>query len=177
MDFLSSSGPLLNTLSHIFIFTQQTFTCSKSTLETLEGVKYVQNYRRHRRHSSVFIANFEYISHLFLVFQLLTLNKKMIAGEWHYPLTLIHVKRVGLVNSKLWLIAQICKIMVAKFTNSQFFFAFLWLYLKEYCTICKSKLQTTTLHVLSNTYFIYSFSSRFYFISYIISLLNVIRCD
>ena len=101
MDFLSSSGPLLNTLSHIFSFTQQTFTCSKSTLETLEGVKYVQSYRRHRRHSSVFIANFEYISHLFLVFQLLTLNKKMIAGEWHYPLTLIHVKRVGLVNSKL----------------------------------------------------------------------------
>ena len=141
MDFLSSSCPLLNTLSHIFSFTQQTFTCSKSTLETLEGVKYVKSYRHHRRHSSVFIANFEYISHLFLVFQLLTLNKKMIAGEWHYPLTLTHVKRVGLVNSKLWLITQICKIMVAKFTNSQFFlhfYDFIWRNTAQYAKVnCK----------------------------------------
>ena len=30
--------------------------------------------RRHRRRSGVFIVNFEHISHLFLVFLLLTLN-------------------------------------------------------------------------------------------------------
>ena len=40
---------------------RQHFTCSKSTIETLEkGVKYV---------------NFENISHLYIKFQLLTLNK------------------------------------------------------------------------------------------------------
>ena len=91
---------------------QLTFTCSKSTLETLEkGVKYVQNCKKiHRngvspilhfytpwklqktfgfltfsgeyrnwaldwRRSGVFIVNFEHISHLFLLFLLLTLNK------------------------------------------------------------------------------------------------------
>ena len=43
------------------------FTCSKSAIETLEeDVKYVQ---------SVFIVTFEHISHLFLVFLSLTLNK------------------------------------------------------------------------------------------------------
>ena len=56
-----------------FIFyksTQQTFTCSKSKIETPEkGVKYYQ------RRSGVFIVNFEDISHLFLVFLLLNLNK------------------------------------------------------------------------------------------------------
>ena len=44
------------------ILTQLIFTCSKSIIETLEkGVKY---------------ANFENILHLFLVFLLLTVNKK-----------------------------------------------------------------------------------------------------
>ena len=41
--------------------------CSTLTIKTLE--------RRHQRRSCVFIVNFEYISHLFLVFLLLTLNK------------------------------------------------------------------------------------------------------
>ena len=46
------------------------FTCWKLTIETLEeGVNYSQ-YRR----SGVFIVKFEYISHLLLVFLLLTLN-------------------------------------------------------------------------------------------------------
>ena len=44
---------------------QPSFTCSKLTIKTVErGVKYVQ---------SVFIVNFEYISHLVLVFLLLNL--------------------------------------------------------------------------------------------------------
>ena len=40
--------------------------CSKFTIKTLE--------RRQLRHSSVFMVNFEYISHLFLVFLFLILN-------------------------------------------------------------------------------------------------------
>ena len=48
--------------------TQPAIACSKLTIETLEqGVKYVQ--------SGVFIVNFEHISHLVLVFLLLTLSK------------------------------------------------------------------------------------------------------
>ena len=44
---------------------QPSFTCSKLRIKTVErGVKYVQ---------SVFIVNFEYISHLVLVFLLLNL--------------------------------------------------------------------------------------------------------
>ena len=61
--------------------TQPTFTCSKLTIETLEqGVKYVQKLtiktpeRHHRRFSGFFIVNFERISHLALVFLMLTLN-------------------------------------------------------------------------------------------------------
>ena len=41
--------------------------CSKLAIQTSE--------RRHWRHSDVFSVNFEYISHLFLLFLLLTLNK------------------------------------------------------------------------------------------------------
>ena len=36
--------------------------------------------RRNLRRSGVFIVDFEHISHLFLMFQLLTLNKKMLTG-------------------------------------------------------------------------------------------------
>ena len=46
--------------------------CSKLTLKTPE--------RRHWRRSGVFIVNFEHISHLVLVFLLLTLNRQMPAG-------------------------------------------------------------------------------------------------
>ena len=47
------------------VSTQLAFTCSKLTIETLEqGVKYVQS----------FIANFEHILHLVLVFLWLTLS-------------------------------------------------------------------------------------------------------
>ena len=105
--------------------------CSELTLMTSE--------RRHRRRSSVFICNFEHISHLFLVFLSLNLNKKMIAGEWHYHLTLIHAKRVGLANYKSWLIIQICKIMVAKFTNSLLFFLFFFFCI--FMTICRNTAQ------------------------------------
>ena len=52
---------------------KDTRTCSNLTIETLEeGVKHVQ--LCHWRRSSIFIVNFEHISHLVLVFLLLTLN-------------------------------------------------------------------------------------------------------
>ena len=47
--------------------------CSKLTIKTPE--------RRHWRHSGVFVVNFEYISHLVLVFLLLTLSNQMPAGQ------------------------------------------------------------------------------------------------
>ena len=46
--------------------------CSKLTMKTPE--------RRHWRRSGVFIINFELVSHLVLVFLLLTLNRLMLAG-------------------------------------------------------------------------------------------------
>ena len=59
---------------------QLTFTCSESTIETLEkgwNVFRVNNKvtRTMSQPSSVFIVNFEHISHLFSVFLLFTLNK------------------------------------------------------------------------------------------------------
>ena len=53
--------------------TQLAFTCSNSTIETIEkGVKYIQ---RQWDRLGVFIVNFEHISHLVLVFLLLTLSR------------------------------------------------------------------------------------------------------
>ena len=46
--------------------------CSKLTTKTTE--------QRHLRRSGVFIVNSEHISHLFLVFLLLILNKQMLVG-------------------------------------------------------------------------------------------------
>ena len=46
--------------------------CSKLTIKTLE--------RSHWRRSGVFTVNFEHISHLALVFPLLTLSRKMPVG-------------------------------------------------------------------------------------------------
>ena len=57
--------------SRIKVMTQSAITCSKLTIETLErGMKYVQSCL-----SGVFIVNFKYISHLILVFLLLTLSR------------------------------------------------------------------------------------------------------
>ena len=50
--------------------TQLAFTCSNSTIE--KGVKYIQ---RQWDRLGVFIVNFEHISHLVLVFLLLTLSR------------------------------------------------------------------------------------------------------
>ena len=64
--------------------TQLAFTCSKSTTETLEkGVKHSSKLTiktpewPHWQRFGIFIVNFEHISHLFLVYILLTLNKWM----------------------------------------------------------------------------------------------------
>ena len=58
---------------------QQVFTCSYLTIESLEQVLNMLKVnkgtkRRQWRRSGVLIVNFEYISHLVLVFQVLTLN-------------------------------------------------------------------------------------------------------
>ena len=57
--------------------------CSQLTIKTSE--------RRHWRLSGVYIFNFEQISHISLVFSLLTLNKQMLAGKEGKP-----------ANSFLW---------------------------------------------------------------------------
>ena len=51
---------------------QVTFTCSKSTIETLPNFT---------TNTGVFTVNFEHISQLFLMFLLLTLNNSMLAGK------------------------------------------------------------------------------------------------
>ena len=53
--------------------------CEKLTTKTPE--------RCHRNRSGVFTVNFEHISHLFLVFLLLTRNKPMLAGIWQVDLS------------------------------------------------------------------------------------------
>ena len=77
------------------VITQQKIIWSKSTVEKLEeALKYVRYMYGvylcdmhevidvvHRRRSGVFIFNFERISHIFLVFLLLTLNGKMFARK------------------------------------------------------------------------------------------------
>ena len=63
----------LRTFVQLFLcfLSQPAYTYSKLTIETPEqGVKYVQSWRR----SSIFVVNFERISHLVLVFLFLTLN-------------------------------------------------------------------------------------------------------
>ena len=62
--------------------TQPAIKCSKLAIETLEqGAKCVLSLtvktaeRRHWDRSAIFIVNFEHISHLFLVFLLLTLSR------------------------------------------------------------------------------------------------------
>ena len=52
---------------------------NRKTLE--QGVKTIKTPERHHwRRSSVFIVNFEHISHLAIVFLLLTFSRKMPAG-------------------------------------------------------------------------------------------------
>ena len=69
--FKNSRGSifLIDSENRFFDVIRAKITCSNATIETLEkGVKYV------------FIVNFEHISHLFLVFLLLTLNKSVLHG-------------------------------------------------------------------------------------------------
>ena len=70
------------------IVIQLALICSKSKIEILEkGVEYVWKItiktpkRRQWRRSDVFTINFEHISHLFLMFLFLTLNKHMFARK------------------------------------------------------------------------------------------------
>ena len=69
-------------LKHII---QLIFDCLKSTIETLEKVcsklTVKTPERRHWRRSGIFIVNFNHISHFFLEFLLLTLNKLNVSWE------------------------------------------------------------------------------------------------
>ena len=60
---------------------------SKFTIKTPE--------RRQRLRSGVFIVNFENISHIFLVFLLLTLNKQMLVGLCYEKDTVAHFFNVN----------------------------------------------------------------------------------
>ena len=63
--------------------TQPIFTCSKLTMETLEGMKYAQLKDTETTSNDVvvvFIGNFEQISDFGLVFLLLTLDRQIPAG-------------------------------------------------------------------------------------------------
>ena len=73
-------------------FSQSAITCSKSLIETLEqSVKYVKKLtiktlKQHQwRRSSAFIVNFEHISHLVLVFLLLTCKCRLGFRDWNNP--------------------------------------------------------------------------------------------
>ena len=59
----------------MFILTQLIFPSSKSTIELLE-----EGGNMFKSNNNNFIANLKHISHLFLVFQSLTLNKLLLAG-------------------------------------------------------------------------------------------------
>ena len=70
---------------------------SKLTVKTSE--------RRHLHYSGVFLVNLEHMSHLFLVFLLLTLHKKMLPGmvyksvlEINYSYTYIKRKKRNIEN-------------------------------------------------------------------------------
>ena len=61
---------------HILIKnTQLTFTCTKSQIETLGKGEMRNTFKVNNSRSDVFIVNCEHVSHLLLVFLLLTMNK------------------------------------------------------------------------------------------------------
>ena len=69
---------MVRTTITIIADSQLILTCAKSTTETLKTLSSKLTIktpeRRHWRGSSVFVANFEHISHLFLEFLFWTLN-------------------------------------------------------------------------------------------------------
>ena len=77
---------------------QQTFTCSNSTIETLQKSVTCQ-----WRYSGAFTVNFEHISHHVLVFLLLTLGRYMSAGL--VPLEIINFLEI---ESGIELVDKLC---------------------------------------------------------------------
>ena len=66
------------TLTTFPILSQPEFTCSKLTIETLE--QGVNMFKVNNKDTRTTIVSFEHISHLVLVFLLLTLNMQLPAG-------------------------------------------------------------------------------------------------
>ena len=90
--------------------------CSKLTIKTIE--------QRHSRRYGVFIFNFEYISHFFLVFLFLTLNKQMFSGlstcsnnsrnnisHCFFVLVTRHKLTLGMNTQKVWTIFSLAFIL------------------------------------------------------------------
>ena len=96
---------------------QQTFTCSKLKIETVEhGVKYVQNSQKRYqnvnwRRSGIFFVNFEHISHHVQAFLLLTLNIWLPAGKADWRVYLDISK--SLILSSSFLREATCDIKLA----------------------------------------------------------------
>ena len=72
---------------------QSAITCSKLTIETIEQGEW--------RRSGIFIVNFEHISHLVLLFLLLTLTRQMPAG----------IRLSGLLLTQFWTSFKIVSIV------------------------------------------------------------------
>ena len=76
------------------VLTHTAFTCSKSIIEKKRNVWNLfkvdnrDTRRRHWRRSCVFMVNFEQISHIILLFPLLTLNKYIPTGYFFIDFTL-----------------------------------------------------------------------------------------
>ena len=76
------------------VLTHAAFTCSKSIIEKKEMYEICSKLiieipeRRHWRRSCVFMVNFEQISHIVLLFPLLTLNKYIPTGYFFTDFTL-----------------------------------------------------------------------------------------
>ena len=77
---------------------KQTISCLKSTVNTLKVVNYfnkkllqVYGWVLKWRRSGVFILNFKHISHLFLVFLLLTLNRQLFVRSSLGDFKIIHL--------------------------------------------------------------------------------------
>ena len=86
-------------------YSQLAFTCLKLTIETPRAryeicskltIKTPERHQWHR--SGVFIVNFEHISHLALVFLLLTLNMQLPAGFRFHP---FHWSKSSVINANI----------------------------------------------------------------------------
>ena len=126
--------------------TQLTFTCLKSTIETLKkrceicSKLTTKTPERHQwRYSGVFIVNFEHISHLLPLFQLLTFNMWMLADQCLFQIIVSFQTVILPYGARLWTKADDLSELL-QFTNQTFYFLKI-----TWCSLIK-RLKNTTLH-------------------------------